>query len=177
MARGSSQRKKQAAADKERAKKPQHGQPRSMVIRIGAQEVGSAVSQLVQDVRHVLEPDTAVRLKERRANKLKDYTSISGALGVSHLLLFSRSEAGNVQLRLACVPRGPTLHFRVEAYSLCKDIQQAMRHFRTGTGDFLVAPLLVMNNFVTSDAERERLGDRAPPKHLEKLVTDSAALL
>jgi hypothetical protein len=34
-----------------------------MVIRIGAQEVGSSVSQLVQDVRHVMEPDTAVRLK------------------------------------------------------------------------------------------------------------------
>ena len=29
-----------------------------------------------------------------------------------------------------------------------------------------------MNNFLTGDAERERLGDKAPPKHLEKLVTD-----
>jgi hypothetical protein len=63
MARGSSQRRKQSAVDKERAKKPQNGQPKSMVIRIGAQEVGSSVSQLVQDVRHVMEPDTAVRLK------------------------------------------------------------------------------------------------------------------
>lgn len=63
MARGSSQRKKQSLVDKEKAKKPQNGQPKSMVIRIGAQEVGSSVSQLVQDVRHVMEPDTAVRLK------------------------------------------------------------------------------------------------------------------
>lgn len=63
MARGSSQRKKQSLTDRERAKKPQNGQPKSMVIRIGAQEVGSSVSQLVQDVRHVMEPDTAVRLK------------------------------------------------------------------------------------------------------------------
>jgi ribosome biogenesis protein SSF1/2 len=47
-----------------------------------------------------------------------------------------------------------------------------MRHPRAGANDFLVAPLLVMNNFLTSDAERERLGDKAPPKHLEKLVTD-----
>lgn len=29
-----------------------------------------------------------------------------------------------------------------------------------------------MNNFITSETERERLGDKAPPKHLEKLVTD-----
>jgi hypothetical protein len=63
MARGSSQRKKQSLVDKEKTKKPQNGQPKSMVIRIGAQEVGSSVSQLVQDVRHVMEPDTAVRLK------------------------------------------------------------------------------------------------------------------
>lgn len=47
-----------------------------------------------------------------------------------------------------------------------------MRHPRAGANDYLVAPLLVMNNFLTSDADRERLGDAAPPKHLEKLVTD-----
>ncbi|EAT84179.1 hypothetical protein HBI56_108290 [Parastagonospora nodorum] len=172
MARGASQRKKQSALDKEKAKKPLNGQPKTMVIRIGAQEVGGSVSQLVQDVRHVMEPDTAVRLKERRANKLRDYTVMCGPLGVTHLLLFSRSESGNTNLRLARTPRGPTLHFRVENYSLCKDIFKSMRHPRSGANDFLVAPLLVMNNFLTSDAERERLGDKAPPKHLEKLVTD-----
>ncbi|KAH8704465.1 Brix domain-containing protein [Phaeosphaeriaceae sp. PMI808] len=172
MARGSSQRKKQSAVDKERTKKPLNGQPKSMVIRIGAQEVGGSVSQLVQDVRHVMEPDTAVRLKERRANKLRDYTTMCGPLGVSHLLLFSRSESGNTNLRLARTPRGPTLHFRVENYSLCKDILKSMRHPRAGANDFQVAPLLVMNNFITSEAERERLGEQAPPKHLEKLVTD-----
>lgn len=95
-----------------------------------------------------------------------------GPLGVTHLLLFSRSESGNTNLRLARTPRGPTLHFRVENYSLCKDIFKSMRHPRAGANDFQVAPLLVMNNFLTSDPERERLGEAAPPKHLEKLVTD-----
>ena len=95
-----------------------------------------------------------------------------GPLGVTHLMLFSRSESGNTNLRLARTPRGPTLHFRVEKYSLCKDIQKAMKHPRAGKEDFHTAPLLVMNNFLTSDADRERLGDKAPPKHLEKLVTD-----
>lgn len=97
---------------------------------------------------------------------------MAGPLGVSHLLLFSRSQSGNTNLRLAKVPRGPTLHFRVEKYSLAKDIMKAMKHPRAGTNDYQVAPLLVMNNFITSDAEREKLGDKAPPKHLEKLVTD-----
>ena len=37
--------------------------PKSMVVRIGAGEVGPSVSQLVKDVRAMLEPDTASRLK------------------------------------------------------------------------------------------------------------------
>lgn len=37
--------------------------PKSMVIRVGASQVGTSVSQLVQDVRQMMEPDTAVRLK------------------------------------------------------------------------------------------------------------------
>lgn len=37
--------------------------PKSMVIRMGAGEVGSSVSQLAMDVRAMMEPDTASRLK------------------------------------------------------------------------------------------------------------------
>ena len=37
--------------------------PKSMVIRIGGSQVGASVSQLVKDVRLMMEPDTAVRLK------------------------------------------------------------------------------------------------------------------
>lgn len=37
--------------------------PKTMVIRVGAGEVGPSVSQLVRDVRAMMEPDTAVRLK------------------------------------------------------------------------------------------------------------------
>ena len=84
--------------------------PKSMVLRMGAGEVGSNVSQLVKDVRHVMEPGTASRLKERRANRLRDYITMSGPLGVTHLMLFSRSENGNTNMRMALAPRGPTLH-------------------------------------------------------------------
>lgn len=37
--------------------------PKSMVIRVGASQIGASVSQLVKDVRQMMEPDTAVRLK------------------------------------------------------------------------------------------------------------------
>ncbi|MCJ1377107.1 hypothetical protein MMC17_000198 [Xylographa soralifera] len=143
--------------------------PKSMVIRIGAGEVGSSVSQLVKDVRGMMEPGTASRLKERRSNRLRDYTTMAGPLGVSHLLLFSRSTTGNTNLRLALTPRGPTLHFRVEKYSLCKDVLKAMKHPKGGGKEYLSPPLLVMNNFTTpqpADGETPSV-----PKHLESLTT------
>ena len=74
---------------------------------------------------------------------------MAGPLGVSHLLLFSRSTTGNTNLRIALTPRGPTLHFRVEQFSLCKDVQRAQKHPKGGGKEYLTAPLLVMNNFIS----------------------------
>ncbi|ORY56642.1 Brix domain-containing protein [Pseudomassariella vexata] len=141
--------------------------PKSMVIRIGAGEVGSNVSQLAKDVRQVMEPGTATRLKERRANRLRDYVTMTGPLGVTHLMLFSRSETGNTNLRMCLAPRGPTLHFRVEKYSLCKDVRRAQRHPKGGGKEFITPPLLVMNNFSTPGAD----ANSKVPKHLESLTT------
>ncbi|KAI4258757.1 MAG: hypothetical protein LQ352_001066 [Teloschistes flavicans] len=143
--------------------------PKSMVIRVGAGETGSSVSQLVKDVRRMMEPGTASRLKERKSNKLRDYTTMAGPLGVSHLLLFSRSSTGNTNLRLALTPRGPTLHFRVEKYALCKDLRKTMRHPKGGGREYLSSPLLVMNNFTSPEADN---GSKSSvPRHLETLST------
>ncbi|KAJ4289404.1 rRNA-binding ribosome biosynthesis protein [Collariella sp. IMI 366227] len=141
--------------------------PKSMVIRIGAGEVGTSVSQLAADVRRVMEPGTASRLRERKANRLRDYVTMCGPLGVTHLMLFSRSESGNTNLRLAVAPRGPTFHFRVEKYSLTKDIRKAQRHPKGGGKEYITPPLLVMNNFSTPDAD----ANSKVPRHLESLAT------
>nr|OQO23994.1 hypothetical protein B0A51_08883 [Rachicladosporium sp. CCFEE 5018] len=154
--------------------KPGERTPKSMVIRIGASDVGPSISQLVHDVRSMMEPATATRLKERRSNKLRDYTTMAGPLGVSHLLLFSRSETGNVQMRLAVTPRGPTLCFRVEKYSLCKDIYKSMKRPKSGGNEYLSSPLLVMNNFSTPAAKADddtAKSSKNIPKHLESLTT------
>ena len=139
-----------------------------MVIRIGAGEVGPKVSQLVKDTRSMMEPGTASRLKERRSNRLRDYTTMAGPLGVSHLLLFSRSTTGNTNLRLALTPRGPTLHFRVEQHVLCKDVRKTQKHPQGGGKEYLTAPLLVMNNFISPTTDSPQ---PAVPKHLESLTT------
>ena len=94
---------------------------------------------------------------------------MAGPLGVSHLLLFSRSSTGNTNLRIALTPRGPTLHFRVEKYSLSKDVKRAMKHPKGSATEFHNPPLLVMNNFMSTpspDGEKP-----AVPKHLETLTT------
>lgn len=116
--------------------------PKSMVIRIGAGEVGSSISQLATDVRRVMEPGTASRLKERKANRLRDYVTMCGPLGVTHLMLFSRSESGNTNLRVCTTPQGPTLNFRVEKYSLAKDVRRAQRHPLGGGKEYITPPLV-----------------------------------
>lgn len=93
---------------------------------------------------------------------------MAGPLGVTHLFLFTRSKTGNVHLRIALTPRGPTLTFRVENYALRKDIASAQKHARTGGNDYMTAPLLVMNNFVS----QEPADDSDPiKKQLESLTT------
>ena len=121
-----------------------------MVIRIGASEVGPSVSTLVRDVRNIMEPHTASRLRERKSNRLKDYVTMAGPLGVTQLLLFSRSEQGATNLRIARCPRGPTLHFRVNDYSLCRDIRRALRNPKSPGKEFAAPPLLVMNSFAAA---------------------------
>lgn len=91
---------------------------------------------------------------------------MAGPLGVTHLLLFSKSSTGNTNMRLALTPRGPTLHFRVESYSLCRDVEKAQKHPRGGGQDHRTPPLLVMNNFMTNADENAKI-----PKRLESLTT------
>lgn len=92
---------------------------------------------------------------------------MTGPLGVTHLFLFSKSRTGNTNLRLAVTPRGPTLHFQVENYSLCKDVERALKRPQSGGQDHKTPPLLVMNNFNSPDATE----DSKVPKRLETLTT------
>ncbi|KAI9654031.1 MAG: hypothetical protein M1831_005548 [Alyxoria varia] len=160
---------KNAIANGVNRTKPGDRIPKSMVIRMGAGDVGSSVTQLVKDVRGVMEPHTASKLRERRSNKLRDYTTMAGPLGVSHLLLFYRAaNSGNTNMKVAIAPRGPTLSFHVEKYSLARDVAKSQRRPKVGSAglDHLTPPLLVMNNFNT--AERKAEEDKAAGKGAKK---------
>lgn len=133
--------------------------PRSFVIKHGA--VGSSVTQLVRDLRRVMEPNTATKLrvsavffshkdilidkiilmKERSRNKLKDYIVLGPTLHVSHLLAVTLTEVAPT-LRLIRLPSGPTLAFRIERYSLTKDIMHTTRRAKGKGLEYLSPPLV-----------------------------------
>ena len=78
--------------------------PRSMVVKRGI--VAPVISNLTLDLRKLMMPHTMLKLKERKSNKLKDFTSVAGPLGISHCLFLSQSANFNTTLRLCCMPQG-----------------------------------------------------------------------
>ncbi|KAH9946239.1 Brix-domain-containing protein [Epithele typhae] len=121
------------------------GVPKSFVIKHG--QVGTSLTHLVRDVRKVMEPNTASRLRERARNKLKDFLTMAPALGVTHLLAFTLTDVAP-SLRIVRLSAGPTLSFRIERYSLVKDIINSSRRARSmSTVEYLSPPLLVLANF------------------------------
>ncbi|CAI9536363.1 unnamed protein product [Staurois parvus] len=120
--------------------------PHSFVFHRG--QVGKSLQQLIEDVRQAMEPFTASSLKVRKKNSLKDFVAVAGPLGVTHFLIFTKTET-NVNFKFVRLPRGPTLHFRVTQYSLVKDVISALKRHRMHEQQFAHPPLLVLNNFGT----------------------------
>jgi len=88
--------------------------------------------------------------QERKNNRLRDFVAVAGPLGVTHFVIMSRTEHGT-NMRIARVPRGPTLSFQVKTYSLAKDISAMQKTPKSPGLEFQVAPLLVLNNFGDSN--------------------------
>ncbi|KAM6957146.1 suppressor of SWI4 1 homolog [Aplochiton taeniatus] len=118
--------------------------PHSFVFQRG--QVGKNVGQLVADMRRVMEPFTAESLKVRKKNVLKDFVAVAGPLGVTHFMIFSKTPS-SINMRLARLPKGPTLHFRLMRYCLIKDVVSSLKRHRMHEQQFKHHPLLVLNNF------------------------------
>eukprot|EP00794_Sanderia_malayensis_P016228 gene16228-17865_t len=118
--------------------------PRSFVMHRG--EIGKAMLQLEMDLRRVMEPYTAVNLKVRKKNVLKDFVNVAGPIGVSHFLILSKTEM-STNFRIARLPRGPTLNFQVKEFSLMKDVTAIVRRPKSMGRQYKNPPLLVLNHF------------------------------
>merc|ERR1719513_309867 len=93
-----------------------------------------------------MKPNTAVGLKERHANKLKDFIHVAGPLNISHLVAFSQSDI-STHLRIMKLPRGPTVTFRIKEYALMADIKRMFKRQLDHASSERCAPILVLNNF------------------------------
>ncbi|QLG70458.1 hypothetical protein HG535_0A03980 [Zygotorulaspora mrakii] len=147
--------------------------PKSMVIRVGQTSLSNhSLNQLVKDFRQIMQPHTAVRLKERKSNKLKDFVVMCGPLGVSHLFIFTQSEkTGNVALKIARTPHGPTITFQVADYSLDKDVKKYLKRPKSlGKEDVMSPPLLVLNGFNTMGSKSQDDQNIGEEANVEKVV-------
>ncbi|XP_038143905.1 suppressor of SWI4 1 homolog [Cyprinodon tularosa] len=118
--------------------------PHSFVFHRG--QIGKNVGQLVQDMRKVMQPYTAESLKVRKKNLLKDFVSIAGPLGVTHFIIFGKT-SDSINMRLARLPKGPMLYFKVVKYSLIKDVVSSLKKHRMHEQQFTHHPLLILSNF------------------------------
>jgi len=137
------------------------GTPRALVFRRG--KLGRSARDLVDDLRAVMAPHTARKLKEKKSNSLKDYVSVASALGVTHLMAVSQGNMGP-NLRIARSPQGPTLSFKVESYSLSSGVRASQRRPVTSRDAYTHSPLVVLNNF------------EGRPKHVALVATTIQAM-
>eukprot|EP00560_Eucampia_antarctica_P006918 CAMPEP_0197823746 /NCGR_PEP_ID=MMETSP1437-20131217/1058_1 /TAXON_ID=49252 ORGANISM="Eucampia antarctica, Strain CCMP1452" /NCGR_SAMPLE_ID=MMETSP1437 /ASSEMBLY_ACC=CAM_ASM_001096 /LENGTH=468 /DNA_ID=CAMNT_0043423057 /DNA_START=70 /DNA_END=1473 /DNA_ORIENTATION=- len=122
--------------------------PKSLVIRRGRAE--AEVIELVTDIRKMMGPYTATNFKEDARNRkvtLAHYVNkLSGPMGISHFLSLTQN-ASKLNLRVARAPTGPTLSFKVNQFSLTRQVRAVQRRPYDSQQAFAQAPIVVTNNF------------------------------
>ncbi|KAL9261635.1 Peter Pan-like protein [Drosera capensis] len=122
--------------------------PKSFVFSRG--KLPGPLRQLQLDLRRMMLPYTALKLKEKKRNKLKDFLNVAGPMGVSEFLILSKTQDAPY-LRVAKTPQGPTLTFKIHQYSLASDIAQSQLRPRCPQDLFKVSPLIVLSGFGTGE--------------------------
>ncbi|KAJ7520800.1 hypothetical protein O6H91_19G023400 [Diphasiastrum complanatum] len=118
--------------------------PKNFVIARGKLPI--LLRSLEHDIRKLMSPHTAMNLKESGKNTLKDFVHVAGPLGITHLLIMSNTQLAPY-LRIARLPHGPTLTFKIHAYSLAADIAREQARPRAPASIFQNPPLVVLNGF------------------------------
>ncbi|KAJ3683706.1 hypothetical protein LUZ60_013933 [Juncus effusus] len=118
--------------------------PKSFVFARG--KLPGPLKQLELDLRKLMLPYTALKLKEKKRNNLKDFLNVSGPMGVTHFLMLSNPKSVP-HLRVARTPQGPTLTFQLEEYSLAADVAKSQPRYRCTQEIFKNSPLIVLSGF------------------------------
>ena len=89
-------------------------------------------------------------------NRLSDYAAVASQLSLSHLISISQTTS-NVVLKIAKFMNGPTLHFRVNQYSLSSHIKQSQKRPYESSAAMQTAPIVVLNNFGQTEENTVKL--------------------
>ena len=128
--------------------------PRSIVAKCSKVDVATA--GLIQDLRKLMGPYTATNLKEKRSNRMKDYTTVAGTLGGSHLLGVSQTQTSTV-VRIAKIGTGPTLHFKASEIQSVNAVRKLQKKPFDSTSAYATPPLVVLNDFGQAGAQHVQL--------------------
>ena len=123
-------------------------------------KVESEVIELVGDLRNLCMPYTALNFQEdsktSKFNKsLAHYAKeLTNSLGLTHIMSLSQNKE-KLSMRLARTPAGPTLTFKVNQFSLSKNIRQVQRRpFDLSSSEISAnPPIVVTNNFGDATAD------------------------
>lgn len=61
--------------------------PKSFILKRG--KVGLYMKELLQNMRELMYPFTAMKLKESKKNSLKDFLGAAGQFGVTHMMVMT----------------------------------------------------------------------------------------
>ena len=146
--------------------------PKSLVIRRGKTAV--EVAELVHDLRLMMMPYTALKFEEDSSNRkltLQQYSKhIALPMGISHIMAFSQND-NRLNLRLGRTPEGPTLHFRVQQFSISKHIKALQKRPVSFTSGLQAnSPVVVTNGFGDTSTAKNAPATTAPHIKLMRIT-------
>ena len=100
-------------------------------------------------------PYTLINLKESKKNNIKDFLSLVDIYGLSHMMMFTNTEKHSY-LHFAKMPKGPTVTFTINKYSLASDIFSNIEKDKIPlVKNYGNIPLLIMSGFNNSKISEE----------------------
>lgn len=112
-------RRKKTKTHKEITEQEYDSVPKSIVMK--RTDLPKEMKLFEKNLREMLYPFTALKLKENTKLKIKDVLATSKNFGVDKLLFLSSNDRANY-LKMVKAPHGPTFTFRILKYSLNNDL-------------------------------------------------------
>ena len=114
--------------------------PKSLIMKRSV--LTKDMKHFEQNLREMMYPFTALKFKENLKLKMKDILAATKNFGVANLMFLTSKEKGNY-LKLLKVPCGPTITFKIEKYSLSKDLQKLILRNKTINCNQLGVPMVI----------------------------------